>query len=88
VNKSNPCRCAKKTYRYVRDGIVDPQHLVFNSEFVVRIRDVTVRHAQAAMEAVDELHERVFLDHPLHVSKTRVMDAILGNDAIRTLFDR
>jgi RNA polymerase sigma factor (sigma-70 family) len=88
VNKANPCRCAKKTHRYIREGIVDPQRLVFNSEFVVLIKDVTTRHAQAAMEAVDALHEKVFLDHPFHISKTRVMDEVLGNEAIRTLFDR
>ncbi len=87
VNKKNPCRCAKKTHRYIRDGIVDPHHLVFNAEFVVRIKDVTTRHAQAAMEAVDQLHEKVFLDHPLHLSKARVMNEVLGNEAIRTLFD-
>ena len=87
VNKKNPCRCAKKTHRYIRDGIVDPHHLVFNADFVVRIKDVTTRHAQAAMEAVDQLHEKVFLDHPLHLSKARVMNEILGNEAIRTLFD-
>jgi len=87
VNQANPCRCAKKTYRFIRDGLVDPQHLVFNTEFVVRIKDITSLRAQAAMEAVDDLHESVFLEHPLHLSKTRVMDAILGNEAIRQLFD-
>jgi RNA polymerase sigma factor (sigma-70 family) len=87
VNKANPCRCAKKTHRYVRDGLVDPQYLIFNTEFVIRIKDVTIRRAQAAMEAVDDLHEKVFLDHPLHLSKVRVMDELLGNEAIRSLFD-
>lgn len=87
VNKANPCRCAKKTHRFIRDGLVDPRHLVFNNEFVVRIKDVTVRRARAAMEAVDDLHENVFRSHPLHLSKARVMDAILGNEAIRLLFD-
>lgn len=87
VNKANPCRCAKKTHRFIRDGFVDPQHLTFNTEFIVRIKDVTTRGAQAAMEAVDDLHENVFRSHPLQLSKTRVMDAILGSEAIRSLFD-
>jgi RNA polymerase sigma factor (sigma-70 family) len=86
VNKANPCRCAKKTYRFVRDGYVDPENLVFNTEFVIRIDDLTRRRSKAAMEAVDDLHEKIFLNHPMHTSKTKIMEEIFGNEAIRMLF--
>lgn len=86
VNTANPCRCHKKTRAQVRAGAVDPTRLVFNADYLIRIEDLSRRGAANAMEAVDELHERVFLSHPLHVTKS-VIDEILANDAIRTFFD-
>jgi RNA polymerase sigma factor (sigma-70 family) len=35
----NPCRCARKTAAFIRDGIVDPQRLVFAAPAVARVRE-------------------------------------------------
>jgi RNA polymerase sigma factor (sigma-70 family) len=38
VDSRNPCRCARKTAAFVRDGIVDPQRLVFVAAHMERAR--------------------------------------------------
>ena len=38
MNPENPCRCAKKTATFVRDGIVDPDRLEFAEAHVARMR--------------------------------------------------
>src|SRR5690348_8562397 len=40
VNHANPCRCAKKTQGFIKMGYVDPNHLVFASDRLARVRDV------------------------------------------------
>src|SRR5437899_260056 len=54
VNKSNPCRCAKKTRGFIRDGHVDPRHLLFVPERVERVRDV----APETVREIDDVVER------------------------------
>jgi RNA polymerase sigma factor (sigma-70 family) len=87
VNPGNPCRCSKKTTGYVRRGIVDPNRLVFNADYVLRIEALTRKDAASAMQAVDELHDRVFTTHPLQSTGCRsLVDEILGNQTLRTFF--
>src|SRR4030095_15074235 len=40
VNKSNPCRCTKKTQAFMNAGYVNPHNLLFAKEHVTRVRDV------------------------------------------------
>lgn len=40
VNKSNPCRCLKKTRGFIEHGHVDPHRLLYAAEHVERVRDV------------------------------------------------
>src|SRR6267154_3101262 len=40
VNKSNPCRCPKKTRGFIESGHVDPRHLLFVPDYVERVREV------------------------------------------------
>jgi RNA polymerase sigma factor (sigma-70 family) len=87
VNASNPCRCRKKTQGYVSRGVVDPDRLVFNTDYVVRIESLTRRDAARAMQTVDDMHERVFLSHPLAAGGANIVDEILRNDTLRSFFD-
>ncbi|HXJ39164.1 MAG TPA: hypothetical protein VNH18_07785 [Bryobacteraceae bacterium] len=86
VNQANPCRCRKKTVGYVKLGFVDPQRLVFNTDYAVRIASLTRGEAAVTMQAVEDLHEEVFRGHPLQRGGGAVIDAILGDKAIRSFF--
>jgi RNA polymerase sigma factor (sigma-70 family) len=86
VNEANPCRCHKKTKAYVARGLVDPKRLVFNADYSMRIGDVVGRGAAEAMDEVDKLHLRVFQDQPLQISKSKILDEVLGNPTLSGFF--
>jgi hypothetical protein len=86
VNAANPCRCRKKTLGYVKLGVVDPERRVFNTDYLVRIESLTRSSAASAMGIVEDLHEKVFLGHPLQHAGVSVVDEILGNETIRSFF--
>jgi len=60
VDPANPCRCARKTRAFIRDGVVDPARLVFTGEAVDRAR-ATASRGEAA---VDELAAAIYRGHP------------------------
>ncbi len=86
VNRANPCRCSKKTAGYVRLGVVDPERLVFNTDYVLRVESLTKRDAASALQTVEDLHDRVFATHPLQVGGGSIVDDILGNETLRSFF--
>lgn len=47
VDPRNPCRCARKTAAFIRDGIVDPSKLQFIEGRVERARESSVRRGRA-----------------------------------------
>ena len=64
VNKSNPCRCAKKTRGFIQDGHVDPHRLLFVPEHVQRVRDVAGDTVRDIEDVVEQQHAAIFRDHP------------------------
>lgn len=64
VNKSNPCRCAKKTRGFIQEGHVDPHALLFVPEHVQRVRDVAGETVREIDDVVERQHSSIFRDHP------------------------
>ncbi len=64
VNRSNPCRCAKKTRGFIEHGHVDPAHLLFVPHHVERVRDVAGDTIRAIEDVVERQHAAIFRDHP------------------------
>jgi RNA polymerase sigma factor (sigma-70 family) len=87
VNTENPCRCHKKARGFVQRGLVDPRRLTFNADYKDRVETLSHSGAREVMSTLEDLHERVFLTHPAQVSRSRVVDEILGNEAVRRFFD-
>ncbi len=65
INKSNPCRCAKKTKAFMRAGYIDPSNLLFAQDHVTRVRDVAAK-AHEGMESLDAAYAEIHRDHPFH----------------------
>lgn len=86
VDPANPCSCRGKTAAYVRQGVVDPERLVFRSDHLVRIDALTRRGAGVAMERLDDLHDRFFRDHPFAVAKGTLVDDVLGDPTVQSFF--
>ena len=64
VNKSNPCRCPKKTRGFIEHGHVDPHHLLFVPEHVERVRDVAGETVREIEDVVERQHAALFREHP------------------------
>jgi len=64
VNKSNPCRCPKKTHGFIEQGHVDPHHLLFVPEHVERVRDVAGGTVRGIEDVVERQHAAIFREHP------------------------
>jgi hypothetical protein len=68
-------------------GLVDPQQLQFTADYQQRIEELSQRHAHEVMETVDTLQERVFLEHPVQISRTRILEEILDNATLRRFLE-
>jgi RNA polymerase sigma factor (sigma-70 family) len=64
VNKSNPCRCPKKTRGFIENGHVDPANLLFVPQHVQRIRDVAGETVREIEDVVERQHAAIYRDHP------------------------
>lgn len=89
VNKSNPCRCAKKTRGYIEAGYVDPHKLKFNSRHKNKIYELSQEKATALSNAVEDLYKNIFQQHPLHepLTTTKIMDEIFNNNIIKQILN-
>lgn len=63
VDPRNPCRCARKTRAFIRDGVVDPGRMIFTGAHVERARAVAAR----GEEGVDQLAAAIYRQHPSFV---------------------
>jgi RNA polymerase sigma factor (sigma-70 family) len=64
VNKSNPCRCPKKTRGFIEHGHVDPHHLLFVPEHVEQVRNVAGETVRGVEDVVERQHAAIFREHP------------------------
>jgi len=78
VDPANPCRCARKTRAFIRDGIVDPERLVFHAPAVEAAR----RNAADIAGALDGI--AVYRGHPLQVAPDLAerLGALVGDGQI------
>ena len=87
VNRDNPCRCHRKARAYVDRGVVDPVRREFTRDYTSRIGDLVAQHAGEVMGTVDDLHQQVFRDHPVQITRARVVEEVLANPVLAGFFD-
>ena len=64
MNKSNPCRCPKKTRGFIEQGHVDPHRLLFVPEHVEHVQDVAGETVREIDDVVERQHAAIYGDHP------------------------
>ncbi len=89
VNEANPCRCSKKTRGYINEGKVDPDNLKFNTRYKSKINKLSKNKAIPFTNTVDELHKKVFQDHPAQtpIQTSKIIQEILNNDLIKSILE-
>lgn len=61
----NPCRCARKTAAFIRDGTVDPQRLVFAAPAVARVREALPDRVQCLEDLAHAAARTLYREQPL-----------------------
>jgi RNA polymerase sigma factor (sigma-70 family) len=89
VNKSNPCRCAKKTRGYIEAGVVDPNNLVFNTQHKKKIYELSEQKAGSITDTVEHLNKNIFQQHPLQepLTSKKIVDEIFNNNLIKLILN-
>ncbi|WP_316845511.1 RNA polymerase sigma factor [Pedobacter psychrodurus] len=89
VNKSNPCRCAKKTRAYIDAGIVDPHNLVFNTRHKKKVYELSGQKAILITHTVEDLHRNIFRRHPIQepLTSSKIVNEIFNNKLIKSILD-
>lgn len=64
VNKSNPCRCPKKTRGVIEGGHVHPQHLLFAAHRVEQVKNVAGKTVRQIENVVEGQYAAIYRDHP------------------------
>ncbi len=60
------CKCVKKTRAYIQGGFVDPQKLVFTSDYQRKVREVAEDRAGELTDAYMKVAAQVYRDHPFY----------------------
>ncbi len=89
INKSNPCRCAKKTRTYIEAGIVDPNHLIFNTRHKKKIYELSEQNALPITDTIENLNKNIFQQHPFQepLNTTKIVDEIFNNNLIKLILN-
>jgi RNA polymerase sigma factor (sigma-70 family) len=66
VNPDAPCKCVKKTRAYIQGGFVDPQKLLFTSDYRRKVRDVAGDRSGELVDAYMNVAAQVYRDHPFY----------------------
>ena len=67
VDKSNPCRCAKKTKGFIELGIVDPRNLKFTKEHYNRVHLQSPEKSQQFDERFEPKYAALYREHPFQI---------------------
>ena len=67
VNRTNPCRCAKKTRGFIEAGYVDPANLLFARARLQQVREA-VPVVRDAILTLDEQYAEIYREHPFYQS--------------------
>ena len=89
VNKDNPCRCAKKTKGFIKRGVVDPNHLVWNQPHKYRIEDFSSRRLTDLQLSSDAVYTQLYQEHPLKEPQSvdEVLSIVLGDKNLKEFLE-
>src|ERR1700686_1146624 len=65
INKSNPCRCAKKTRGFIQEGHVDPDNLLFSRGRISEVREAAPKVFET-IKTLDDKCAEIYRRHPFY----------------------
>ena len=89
VNKSNPCRCARKTAGFIRAGYVDPDKRHFQANRVSSIQQAVGKKLADYTGDIQRQYQRLYQEHPFLQSPQALQQVreLLDSEVVRRTFD-
>ena len=89
IKKSNPCHCSNKTKALVDSGYVNPGNLMFNTNYINSIKQVTEDKLKKYESYMDEKAEFVFTEQPFNRSPDFVKNVmgLINTDEFKNIFN-
>ena len=64
MNPNNPCRCAKKTKGFIKDGLIDKSRLQFKTEVVKEIKEIATENNNKLDNLIEGKYLAFFRNQP------------------------
>jgi len=89
INKSNPCRCNKKTKSFIKAGWVDKDKMKYNTSYLKEIYEQIPSKAEELCDVAENDYAVLFRKHPFQEKEhhQRIFDKLINNDKITDLFN-
>ena len=89
IRKSNPCRCSKKTRALIDSGAVNPHNLMFNKNYVHKIKDVTPFTLRKYSDLIEKKGTLLFAEQPFQCSPDFVLYIrnLINTDSFKQIFN-
>ncbi|WP_422350492.1 RNA polymerase sigma factor [Flagellimonas sp.] len=89
INKSNPCRCHRKTAGFIKMGYVDPKALHFQKDVLAKINEVVGGKVDTYSNEVLSEYQKLYQEHPFLKApdKLESIKKLLSKDSIKETFN-
>jgi RNA polymerase sigma factor (sigma-70 family) len=89
INKSNPCHCTNKTRALINSGYINPKKLLFNTNYIYRIKQVAGRKVEIFTDYFERKGSELLLDLPFQKSPDFVeyIRKLINNDEFKEIFN-
>ena len=89
IKKTNPCRCSKKAKALVDSGYVNPDNLIFNTNYVYKIKQVTGEKLRQYDNYVEKEAGLIFAEQPFQRSPDFVsyISGLIKSNEFKEIFN-
>jgi len=86
INPNNPCRCAKKTKGFIKDGLLDPSRVQFKDGLLKEIREIASENNSRLDNLMEGQYLSFFRQQPYENKDLGLIKSLLLNKDIIDLF--
>ena len=89
IRKTNSCHCSKKARAMVDSGYVNPDNLMFNKNYIFRIKDITPDVTRNFSDYVEKEGDKLFSEQPFQTSPDFVqyIRKLINADEFKNIFN-
>jgi RNA polymerase sigma factor (sigma-70 family) len=87
INKSNPCRCARKTKSFIQEGWVDKEKMKFNTAYVQRINEASQEKSNILNILMENKYAKLFREHPFQEKDHLKILNLLNDPDLKEIFN-